>query len=73
MKVRAFRESDRDEVRDLFSRAGQGSPSASLWGHVASGADIHLDPYMGWSLRRGSAEDLREVPGRRTGAAAPAH
>ncbi|MGW0732473.1 GNAT family N-acetyltransferase [Streptomyces sp. NPDC002851] len=44
--IRTFAESDRDELRKLFGRAGQGAPSASLWGHEESEAAIYLDPYM---------------------------
>ncbi|GAA4302528.1 GNAT family N-acetyltransferase [Actinomadura luteofluorescens] len=46
IKVRPFRESDRAELRGLFRRAGEASPSAGLWGHEDSEAAIYLDPYM---------------------------
>ncbi|MFF5258964.1 GNAT family N-acetyltransferase [Actinomadura viridis] len=46
MEVRSFAESDRDELRELFGRAGEGSPSASMWGHLESEAAIYLNPYM---------------------------
>jgi hypothetical protein len=31
MEIRTYRESDRDAMRDLFDRPGEGSPTASLW------------------------------------------
>ncbi|MDK0524303.1 GNAT family N-acetyltransferase [Streptomyces sp. ML-6] len=34
------------ELRELFGRAGEGSPTASLWGHEDSEAAIYLDSYM---------------------------
>ncbi|WP_433227320.1 GNAT family N-acetyltransferase [Actinomadura formosensis] len=46
MEVRSFTEADRGELRELFGRAGEGSPSASLWGHEDSEAAIYLNPYM---------------------------
>jgi GNAT superfamily N-acetyltransferase len=46
MEVRTFAESDRAALRELFPRAGAGSPSGSLWGHPASEAAVYLDPYM---------------------------
>lgn len=46
MTVRLFREDDRAALRDLFVRAGEGSPTASLWGHVDSEAAVYLDPYL---------------------------
>jgi hypothetical protein len=46
MKIRTFAEEDRAELRDLFGRAGQGAPSASLWGHEESEAAVYLTPYM---------------------------
>lgn len=44
--VRAFEEADRPALRAVFARAGEGSPSESLWGHTESEAAIYLDPYM---------------------------
>jgi RimJ/RimL family protein N-acetyltransferase len=44
--VRGFREDDRDELRALFRRAGEGSPTSSLWGHEPSEADTYLGVYM---------------------------
>jgi len=44
--VRTFEETDRAELRALFGRAGEGSPTASLWGHEPSEAAVYLDPYM---------------------------
>ncbi|MBA9001966.1 GNAT family N-acetyltransferase [Thermomonospora cellulosilytica] len=46
MEIRTFTEADRDELRALFERAGEGSPSASLWGHMESEAAVYLYPYM---------------------------
>jgi GNAT superfamily N-acetyltransferase len=46
MEIRTFAESDRAALRDLFGRAGEGSPSASLWGHEESEAAVYLTPYM---------------------------
>ncbi|MPZ88649.1 MAG: GNAT family N-acetyltransferase, partial [Nitriliruptorales bacterium] len=46
MEIRAFTESDRAELRELFDRAGEGAPTASLWEHEESEAAIYLDPYM---------------------------
>jgi hypothetical protein len=46
VKVRTFVENDRAELRDLFRRAGEGAPTASLWGHEESEAAVYLTPYM---------------------------
>lgn len=46
MEIRAFAETDRAELRGLFGRAGEGAPTASLWGHEESEAAVYLDPYM---------------------------
>ncbi|MFB9907671.1 GNAT family N-acetyltransferase [Allokutzneria oryzae] len=46
MEIRTFTETDRAELRELFHRAGEGSPTASLWGHTESEAAVYLDPYM---------------------------
>jgi ribosomal protein S18 acetylase RimI-like enzyme len=46
LEVRSFAETDRVELRELFGRAGEGAPTASLWGHEESEAAIYLDPYM---------------------------
>ncbi|MEV4183584.1 GNAT family N-acetyltransferase [Streptosporangium canum] len=46
MEARMFAETDRAQLRALFSRAGEGAPTASLWGHEESEAAIYLDPYM---------------------------
>jgi ribosomal protein S18 acetylase RimI-like enzyme len=46
MEIRTFAEADRAELRELFSRAGEGAPTASLWGHEESEAAIYLDAYM---------------------------
>ncbi|MBE1537347.1 GNAT family N-acetyltransferase [Actinomadura algeriensis] len=46
MEIRTFQEDDRAELRELFARAGEGSPVESLWGHADSEADIYLAPYI---------------------------
>ncbi|MCC5576222.1 GNAT family N-acetyltransferase [Microtetraspora sp. AC03309] len=46
MEIRTFVESDRAELRALFSRAGEGAATASLWGHAESEAAMYLEPYM---------------------------
>ncbi|MEU6642807.1 GNAT family N-acetyltransferase [Saccharomonospora sp. NPDC046836] len=46
MEIRTVTEQDRDELRALFTRAGEGSPTESLWGHPESEAAIYLDPYF---------------------------
>ncbi|GAA1973438.1 GNAT family N-acetyltransferase [Amycolatopsis minnesotensis] len=45
-EIRAFAEADRTELRALFGYAGDGSPTASLWGHEESEAAIYLHPYL---------------------------
>lgn len=44
--VRTFSEVDRPALRSIVRAAGEGTPSASLWGHEDSEAAIYLDPYM---------------------------
>ena len=46
MDVRPYAEQDRAELRALFEHAGDGSPSASLWGHPDAEAAVYLDPYL---------------------------
>lgn len=46
MDARPYRETDRAELRELFGRAGAGSPTERLWGHADSEAAVYLDPYM---------------------------
>ena len=46
IEVRSFTEPDRPALRALFRVAGEGAPSASLWGHEPSEAAIYLDPYL---------------------------
>jgi hypothetical protein len=46
MEIRTFAEADRTELRELFGRAGEGAPSASLWGHEESEAAVYLYPYV---------------------------
>jgi hypothetical protein len=64
VKIGTFTEQDRAELRDLFGRAGEGSPSASLWGHQESEAAVYLTPYM--NLEPDSLV-LAEVGGALTG------
>ncbi|QPP10922.1 GNAT family N-acetyltransferase [Streptomyces bathyalis] len=45
-EIRTFAESDRTELRQLFRKAGEGGPTASLWGHEESEAEIYLRAYM---------------------------
>ena len=45
-EIRTFDEADRAEMCELFGRAGEGAPPASLWGHEDSEAAVYLDPYM---------------------------
>jgi RimJ/RimL family protein N-acetyltransferase len=45
-RVRAYTEDDRDELRAVFGRAGEGSPTDTLWGHEESEAEIYLVTYM---------------------------
>lgn len=45
-RIRTFTEDDRAALCDLFARAGEGAPSASLWGHEESERAIYLTPYM---------------------------
>jgi ribosomal protein S18 acetylase RimI-like enzyme len=44
--VRAVVEADRQELAGIFGRAGEGSPTASLWGHEASEREVYLGAYM---------------------------
>jgi ribosomal protein S18 acetylase RimI-like enzyme len=46
VEVRAFAESDREALRGVFAGAGEGSPTASLWGHAESEAAVYLTPYL---------------------------
>ncbi|MBF6468522.1 GNAT family N-acetyltransferase [Nocardia beijingensis] len=46
MEIRRFEAADRPELRELFGRAGEGSPVAALWGDPESEASIYLDPYL---------------------------
>ncbi|TWG08349.1 GNAT family N-acetyltransferase [Saccharopolyspora dendranthemae] len=45
-EVRVARVEEREALRELFARAGEGAPSESLWGHSPSEAAIYLDPYL---------------------------
>ncbi|MGK4000625.1 hypothetical protein [Sorangium sp. So ce1024] len=45
MQVRSYRPSDHQALGALFARAGEGSPTASLWQHPASEAALFLEPY----------------------------
>jgi ribosomal protein S18 acetylase RimI-like enzyme len=46
VEIRGFVEEDRTALRALFPKAGEGSPSGSLWGHPESEAAVYLEPYM---------------------------
>jgi GNAT superfamily N-acetyltransferase len=46
VEIRGFEEADRPVLRALAGRAGEGSPTASLWGHEESEAAVYLTPYM---------------------------
>lgn len=46
LEIRRFAQTDRAELRELFTHAGAGAPPASLWGHKESEAAVYLDPYM---------------------------
>ncbi|MBJ7357771.1 GNAT family N-acetyltransferase [Nocardioides sp.] len=43
--IRPYEPRDRPALLALFAGAAEGSPSASLWGHTPSEADIYLLPY----------------------------
>lgn len=45
-EIRTFTEADRPALRELFGRAGEGAPTASMWGHEESEAAIYLQAYM---------------------------
>jgi ribosomal protein S18 acetylase RimI-like enzyme len=44
--VRRYEAHDREELLALFARAGDGSPTGDLWGHLPSEAAIYLTPYL---------------------------
>lgn len=46
VRIRPYREPDLGALRELFVRAGEGAPTASLWGHPPSEAAVYLDPYV---------------------------
>ncbi|PSK85045.1 acetyltransferase (GNAT) family protein [Murinocardiopsis flavida] len=46
MEIRTFAQGDRAELRALTRRAGEGAPTASLWGHAESELAVYLAPYM---------------------------
>ena len=46
VEIRTFTEADRPALRALFGRAGEGAPTASLWGHEESEAAVYLTPYL---------------------------
>lgn len=43
--IRTYHPADRVATMSLFERAGRRSPTAALWGHSASEADVYLFPY----------------------------
>jgi RimJ/RimL family protein N-acetyltransferase len=46
VEVRRFAEADRAQLLALSGRAGEGAPTASLWGHEESEAAVYLTPYL---------------------------
>jgi GNAT superfamily N-acetyltransferase len=46
VEIRGFAEADRTELMALFRQAGEGAPTASLWGHAESEAAVYLTPYL---------------------------
>jgi ribosomal protein S18 acetylase RimI-like enzyme len=46
VEIRSSVEGDLAALLDLFGRAGEGAPSASLWGHEPSEAAVYLRPYI---------------------------
>jgi RimJ/RimL family protein N-acetyltransferase len=46
VEVRRFAEADRAKLLALSGRAGEGTPTASLWGHEESEAAVYLTPYL---------------------------
>ncbi|KAF0836683.1 GNAT family N-acetyltransferase [Nocardia caishijiensis] len=46
MEIRGYTEADRPELTALASHVGEGSPTATLWGHPESEKAVYLDPYM---------------------------
>jgi ribosomal protein S18 acetylase RimI-like enzyme len=44
--VRPYDAADREELLALFARAGDGSPTGTLWRHTPSEAAIYLTPYL---------------------------
>lgn len=44
--IRPYNSTDREILMALFARAGQGSPTGSLWGDPDSEAEIYLHPYI---------------------------
>jgi GNAT superfamily N-acetyltransferase len=46
VEVRRYAEADRAQLLALSGRAGEGAPTASLWGHEESAAAVYLTPYL---------------------------
>ncbi|MGW5452938.1 GNAT family N-acetyltransferase [Nocardia sp. NPDC003979] len=46
MEIRRYTEADRPELTALASHVGEGSPTATLWGHPESEKAVYLTPYM---------------------------
>ncbi|WP_040795523.1 GNAT family N-acetyltransferase [Nocardia higoensis] len=46
MEIRQASEADRPALRELFPRAGAGSPTGDLWGDPESEAAVYLYPYL---------------------------
>lgn len=45
VEIRAFVDDDWRTLLEVFRRAGDGAPAASLWGHEESEAAVYLTPY----------------------------
>ncbi|WP_255621330.1 hypothetical protein [Pseudonocardia sp. DSM 110487] len=46
VEIRGLADADRTELMALFGQAGEGAPTASLWGHAESEAAVYLTPYL---------------------------
>jgi hypothetical protein len=46
VEIRAFAEADYKPLLALSGRAGEGAPTASLWGDAESEAAVYLTPYL---------------------------
>ncbi|UVI36953.1 GNAT family N-acetyltransferase [Brevibacterium spongiae] len=46
MDIRPYDPADSEALGALFARAGEGSPTGTLWGDPESEADVYLTPYL---------------------------